>query len=75
MCQDGGTDGPLGYDALSEFCINEFGQVYGGQRGDQTGGESRIAGYYDFPWNCTLHYNGKADDPSARKKSQADSSS
>lgn len=61
MCQDGGYDGVYGYDALSEFCINEFGQVYGGQRGDQTGGESRIAGFYDFPWNVTLHYNGKAD--------------
>lgn len=61
MCQDGGADGVYGYDALSEFCINEFGGTYGGQRGDQTGGESRIAGFYNYPWDCTLHYNGKAD--------------
>lgn len=61
LCQDGGSDGVYGYDALSEFCINEFGEVYGGKRGDQTGGESRIAAYYSYPWNCTLHYNGKAD--------------
>lgn len=61
MCQDGGSDNVYGYDALSEFCINEFGGTYGGQRGDQTGGESRIAGFYNYPWNCTLHYNGKAD--------------
>lgn len=61
MCQDGGNDGVYGYDALSEFCINEFGEVYGGQRGDQTGGESHITGYYNYPWSCTLHYNGKAD--------------
>ena len=61
MCQDGGSDGVYGWDCLSEFCINEFGDVYGGQRGDQTGGESRIAGFYNYPWNCTLHYNGAAD--------------
>lgn len=61
MCQDGGNDGVYGYDALSEFCINEFGEVYGGQRGDQTGGESHITGYYNYPWSCSLHYNGKAD--------------
>ena len=61
MCQDGGMDNVYGYDALSEFCINEFGETYGGQRGDQTGGESRIVGYYDYPWDCTLHYNGKAN--------------
>ena len=61
MCQDGGSDGVYGYDALSEFCINENGTVYGGQRGDQTGNEAYIHGYYDYPWNCTLHYNGAAD--------------
>ena len=56
MCQSGSNP-----DTLSEFCINEFGGTYGGQRGDQTGGESRIANYYSYPWSCTLHYNGKAD--------------
>lgn len=61
MCQDDGGDGPYGYDCLSEFSINEFGEVYGGQRGDQTGWESHIQGYYSYPWNCTLHYNGEAD--------------
>ena len=49
MCQDGGGDGIYGYDALSEFCINEFGGTYGGKRGDQTGGESRIAAFYSYP--------------------------
>lgn len=61
MCQDGGSDGYYGYDALSEFSINENGEVYGGQRGDQNGWESHITGYYSYPWYCTLHYNGKAD--------------
>lgn len=60
MCQDGGSDGVYGYDALSEFCINEFGEVYGGQPGDQTGTEAYIHGFYGV-WDCTLHYNGRAE--------------
>lgn len=55
MCQ---TQEP---DVLSEFSINENGEVYGGKRGDQTGWESSVHGYYDFPWDGILHYNGKAD--------------
>lgn len=61
MCQDGGNDGVFGYDALSQFSINEFGEVYGGEVGDQTGREAYIGAYYNYPWNETLHYNGKAD--------------
>ena len=61
MCQDGGSDGVYGWDCLSEFCINEYGDVYGGQTGDQTGGEARINGFYNYPWYCTLHYNGSGD--------------
>ena len=41
-------------DMLAEFCINELGGVYGGQTGDQTGGESRRAGYYSYPWDVVL---------------------
>ena len=48
-------------DMLAEFNINEFGGIVGGKVGDQTGGESRVANYYDFPWDGILHYNGKAD--------------
>lgn len=54
MCVDDGS-GSYGYDALAEFSINEFGGITGGQVGDQTGSESSIHGYYDFPWDCTLH--------------------
>lgn len=61
MCQDGGSDGVYGYDCLSEFSINENGGTYGGRTGDQTGRESYIHGYYNYPWDITLHYNGKAD--------------
>lgn len=48
-------------DMLAEFSINEFGGITGGVTGDQTGNESRIAPYYDFPWDGILEYNGKAD--------------
>lgn len=48
-------------DMLAEFNINEFGGIVGGATGDQTGNESRIRAYYDFPWDGILRYNGKAD--------------
>lgn len=47
-------------DTLAEFSISENGTIDGAE-GDQTGWESHIRGYYSYPWNCTLHYNGKAD--------------
>lgn len=61
MCQDGGSDGVYGYDCMSAFCINEFGEVYGGEVGDQTGTEACIQAFYDFGIGETLHYNGNAD--------------
>lgn len=51
-------------DMLAEFSINEHGGITGGATGDQTGGESRIGAYYDFPWDGILAYNGKADNTS-----------
>ena len=54
MCVDDGS-GSYGYDALAEFSINEFGGITGGEVGDQTGNESHICAFYDFPWHCTLH--------------------
>lgn len=48
-------------DILSEFVINEHGGIVGGQVGDQTGNESHIRTYYNYPWDGILHYNGKAD--------------
>ena len=54
-------------DMLAEFCINEFGGVYGGQTGDQTGGESRRGDYYGFPWDwcleCLVDGSGSAPAP------------
>lgn len=63
MCLDGGNDGVYGADMLGEFCISETGGIYG-ESGDQTGGESIIHGYYNYPWDGILHYNGKANDTS-----------
>jgi len=61
MCQDGGSDGVLGYDALSEFNRNEDHGAYYGKVGDQDGLESVVRAYYDYPWSTVLHYTGKAD--------------
>lgn len=60
MCLDGGNDGIYKADTLGEFAISETGGIYG-QSGDQTGTESYIHGYYSYPWDGILHYNGKAD--------------
>ena len=49
-------------DLLGEFCINELGTTTGGAVGDQTGYEAYIHAYYDFPWNCILHYIGESED-------------
>lgn len=66
MCQ---TPDP---DMLSEFLINERGTITGGKVGDQTGRESLVRGYYDFPWHGILHYNGKADPKKAAPKKSID---
>lgn len=50
-------------DMLSEFSSNEYGGAYGGQRGDQTGWESHITDYYNYPWDGILRYNGAGDSP------------
>ena len=50
-----------GGDILGEFFIAEDGHSIDGYPGDQTGWESRIVNYYDFPWDGILHYNGGAD--------------
>lgn len=47
-------------DELSEFSWGDNG-AYGNRRGDQSGRESAINAYYDYPWDGILHYNGKAD--------------
>lgn len=46
-------------DVLAEFSINEHGKALGGKVGDQKqtndfNGESHLAYYYDYPWDCIL---------------------
>lgn len=47
--------GSAGGDMLAEFSISENGTAYGNE-GDQTGWESHITGYYDYPWDGILHW-------------------
>lgn len=49
---------------LMQFSIAENGTAYGVQ-GDQTGEESNIRGYYDYPWDCCLEFtpSGSSDAP------------
>lgn len=42
-------------DMLAEFSISENGTAYGNE-GDQTGSESHIRSYYDYPWDGILHW-------------------
>lgn len=44
-------------DMLAEFSISETGGIYG-KEGDQTGNESHIRSYYNYPWDGILHYTG-----------------
>ena len=48
----------IGDGQLVEACINEFGGITGGQPGDQTGQEIRVGGFYSFPWDGVLRYEG-----------------
>lgn len=47
----------LGGGQLAQASISEKGTV-SGKAGDQTGRETNIRGYYDYPWNCYLRYTG-----------------
>lgn len=44
---------------LAQASISEYGTV-NGVDGDQTGGETNISNYYDYPWNAVLRYQGGA---------------
>lgn len=47
----------LGGGKLAQASISERGTAYG-MAGDQTGRETNIRAYYDYPWNCYLRYQG-----------------
>lgn len=52
---------------IVEAVGNEWGGIVGGSPGDQTGGEIRETGYYDYPWDCVLRCTAEEteDEPDA----------
>lgn len=46
--------GRIIWNAIGEAVVNEHGGIIGGAPGDQTGGETHVRSYYDFPWDCVL---------------------
>ncbi|WP_143412187.1 endolysin-like domain-containing protein [Arabiibacter massiliensis] len=52
-------------DVLMQFSINENGGIVGGREGDQTGRESNVRAYYDYPWDGILRYVGEGGSPTA----------
>lgn len=63
-------------DMLAEFSISENGTI-DGVEGDQTGYESHIRTYYDYPWNGILRYigEGASSEPSSGGSSSGGQSS
>lgn len=61
----------LGGGKLGQFSISERGTTHG-TRGDQTGYESNVKGYYNYPWDGILRYCGpereepEPEEPAAR---------
>lgn len=48
----------IGGGKLAQASIDERGKISGGQGGDQTGRETNVSNYYNYPWNCYLRYTG-----------------
>lgn len=55
----------LGGGLLAQASISEHGTAYG-SAGDQTGRETNIKPYYNYPWNCYLRFTGAGDTMSAQ---------
>lgn len=51
-------------DMLGQFSISEKGTI-DGEEGDQTGYESNVKGYYNYPWDGKLVYCGPSRNGSA----------
>lgn len=52
----------IGDGKIAHFRINEYGKVFGGKQGDQTGNESRIDDYQPWQWDGILHFEGDEDE-------------
>lgn len=46
----------IGGGKLAQASIDERGRITGGRGGDQTGWETNVRSYYNYPWNCYLRY-------------------
>lgn len=51
----------IGGGKLAQASIDENGRITGGKGGDQTGRETNISNYYNYPWNCYLRWTGAND--------------
>lgn len=51
----------IGGGKLAQASIDENGRATGGKGGDQTGNETNIRNYYNYPWNCYLRWTGDHD--------------
>lgn len=49
----------IGNGQLAQASIDENGHATGGKGGDQTGHETNIRNYYNYPWNCYLRWGGQ----------------
>lgn len=50
----------IGNGKLAQASIDERGMISGGKGGDQTGRETNISPYYNYPWNCYLRWTGSS---------------
>ena len=51
----------IGNGKLAQASIDENGRITGGRGGDQTGRETNISNYYNYPWTCYLRWGGSSD--------------
>ena len=51
----------IGGNQLAQASISENNTI-SGMGGDQTGRETNISTYYDYPWNAVLRYTGETED-------------
>ena len=51
----------VGNSQLAQASIDEHGRASGGEPGDQTGQETLVRSYYNFPWSCVLRFHGTAE--------------
>ena len=50
----------VGNGQLAQASIDEHGRASGGASGDQSGRETLVRSYYNFPWSCVLRFHGTA---------------